>query len=84
MWKIAKKIEKRLPSRAKQLSNDDMVNGKKSDNSSFDGENDAIMEEDIHSQVFILDDKTEDYFILSKLCSKEKHFKCAAKNSKQE
>ena len=61
-----------------------MVNCDKSENLSFHDENDVIMEEDIHSQVFTLNDKTEDYFILSKLCSKEKHLKCSAKNSKQE
>ena len=81
MWKISKKRGKRLPFQAKQLSNDDMVNDDKSENSSFHDENDVIMEEDIHSQFFALDDQTKDYFILSKLCSKKKHFKYAAKNS---
>ena len=42
------------------------------------------MDEDKQYQIFTLDDKTEDYFILSKLCSREKYFKYAAKNSKQE
>ena len=82
MWKIAKKRGKWLTFQAKQLSNDDLVSGDKSENLSFHDENDVIMEEDIHSQVFTLGVKTEDYFILSELCSKEKHFKYAAKNSK--
>ena len=84
MWKIAKTRGNRLPFQAKQLSNDEMVNGSKSENSSFHDKKGVIMEEDKHSQVFTLDDKMEDYFILTKLCSKEKHFKYAAKNSKKE
>ena len=36
------------------------------------------MEEDIYFQVFILEDKTEDDFIL-KLCSNEKHLKYIVK-----
>ena len=42
------------------------------------------MDEDKQYQIFTLDDKTEDYFILSKLFRKEKDLKCAEKNSKQE
>ena len=61
-----------------------MVSYDKSENLSFHDENGVIMEEDIYFQVFTLNDKTEDYFILTKLCSKEKHLKCSAKNSKQE
>ena len=37
------------------------------------------MEEDIHFQIFTLDDKIEDDFILTKLCSNEKHFKYTVK-----
>ena len=51
MWKIAKKREKRLPFQVKQLSNDDIVNDK-SENSSFHDENDVIIEEDIHYQLY--------------------------------
>ena len=74
----------RLPFQAKQLSNDDLVSGDKSENYHFMRKKYVIMEEDIHSQVFTLDDKMKDNVILSKLCSNEKHFKYAAKNSKQE
>ena len=46
-----------------------MFNGDKSENLSFHDENDVNMEDDIYSQVFTLGDRTNDYFILSKLCS---------------
>ena len=73
-----------MPFQTKQLFNDDLVSGDKAENLSFRDENDIVMKEDIYSQVFALDDKTENYFISTKLCSKEKYLKYAAKNSRQE
>ena len=42
-----------MPFQAKQLSNEGLVSGDKSENWSFHDENDLNMEEDIHSQVLL-------------------------------
>ena len=56
-----------------------MDSSDKSENLSFPDENDVTMEGDTHSQVFSLDDKTEENFVLTNLCSNEKHFKYTVK-----
>ena len=61
---MPKKTGKRLSFLIKQFSNDDLGNSNKSENLSLHDKNDILMEEDVDSQIFILDDITEDDLIL--------------------